>query len=213
MLADVGHGQWFVDFAFHKSDDPVKQFFLVVLAYHAGRLRNWHNIGTLKQTNDGFCQQAVHQTVRIGSTGRTFLNQCFDQRVCLFGIREYPIDENIVPVIREVRGDVFHVEHDCYIRNSLVVRVLGVKLTRTVDNHIFFAQRVGYAVHLGMQNTCIYISQFEELVPLTLEVITGRSDTVVIAQNVLNADTGENGTEFIGGRKRKNIQLVIVLGI
>ena len=79
LLADIGNGQRFVDFAFYKGKNPVKEFFLVVLAHHTGWLCCRQCVNTLQQSDDGFRQQAVHQAVGVGRAGGTLLNQRFDQ--------------------------------------------------------------------------------------------------------------------------------------
>ena len=49
------------------------------------------------------------------------------------------------------------------------------------------------AVHFGLQLAGVHIGQLEEIVPLTMETVVLSADAVVVAQNFLYLDAGQDG--------------------
>ena len=69
------------------------------------------------------------------------------------------------------------------------------------------------AVHFGLQLAGVHVGQLEEIVPLTMETVVLGADAVVVAQNFLYLDAGEDGQKFVLGRKVCDMQRVAALGV
>ena len=68
-------------------------------------------------------------------------------------------------------------------------------------------------VHFGLQLAGVHVGQLEEIVPLTMETVVLGADAVVVAQNFLYLDAGQDGQKFVLGRKVCDMQQVAALGV
>ena len=69
------------------------------------------------------------------------------------------------------------------------------------------------AVHFGLQLAGVHVGQLEEIVPLTMETVVLGAEAVVVAQNFLDLDAGQDGQKFVLGRKVCDMQRVAALGV
>ena len=69
------------------------------------------------------------------------------------------------------------------------------------------------AVHFGLQLAGVHIGQLEEIVPLTMETVVLGAEAVVVAQNFLDLDAGQDGQKFVLGRKVCDMQRVAALSV
>ena len=67
------------------------------------------------------------------------------------------------------------------------------------------------AVHFGLQLAGVHVGQLEEIVLLTMETVVLGADAVVVAQNFLYLDAGQDGQKFVLGRKVCDMQRVAAL--
>ena len=89
----------------------------------------------------------------------------------------------------------------------------GSDITAYTIDFDFIIDRHSNGFCFGMQDTGVHVGQFKEGMLFARKVITRGADTVVIAQNILNADTGQYRPVFIRCGKRKYIQLVVFLRV
>lgn len=69
------------------------------------------------------------------------------------------------------------------------------------------------AVHFGLQLAGVHVGQLEEIVPLTKETVVLGADAVVVAQNFLDLDAGQDGQKFVLGRKVRDVKRITALGV
>ena len=72
---------------------------------------------------------------------------------------------------------------------------------------------VQHAVHLGLQLAGVYIGELEKFVVFAPEAVVGGADPVIISQNLLDLDAGENGQKFILGGKIGGVERVVAFGV
>ena len=69
------------------------------------------------------------------------------------------------------------------------------------------------AVHFGLQLAGVHVGQLEEIVPLTMETVVLGADAVVVAEDLLDLDAGQDGQKFVLGRKVRDVKRITALGV
>ena len=127
---------------------------------------------------------------------------------------EHPVDQSIVPDLLFHRGQIAHIEQHRHIGCVVaVIRILGVELTGTVDHQFLVFQLVQCSVHLSFEFALVYIRQLKKVMLLTLKAVIRGADSIIIPQDLLHFNTGQNRKELILGREIGNMERIVALGI